>query len=156
MQVFEELNAYEPTRFLAASLSMAADTPGIQGLPSWRLLVAARTVQRPDKDKSWPLFQHIAETCTEAQYLKLIRKPAPTATPTASAAATTMQNFNPGPKIVETRPTEEEIHEAMKTARIDRGKRINPGLSGLKHWVALGYLPAEILKEFEGRSGAKP
>jgi hypothetical protein len=73
VQAVSELEAHEPTEYLAGSLVMAADTPSIRDLESWRLLVAARTVQKPNKSKTWGLFEHVAHTCTEADYRKLCR-----------------------------------------------------------------------------------
>jgi hypothetical protein len=73
LKVISELESHEPTKFIAASLVMAADTPGIRNLPSWRLFVAARTIQQPNKSKTWGLFQHVAQTCTEAQYQKCLQ-----------------------------------------------------------------------------------
>jgi hypothetical protein len=59
-----------------------------------------------------------------------------------------LQNHNPLPAIVETAPSSEEVQEAIAAARASKGKRINIGLTGLQHWVAAGFLPAETLREF--------
>jgi hypothetical protein len=75
VQVVNELRSHKPTSQLAEMLVQAADTPDMRNLPSWRLFVAARVVQQPNKGKEWPLFRSIALSCKMSEYEKLCKRP---------------------------------------------------------------------------------
>lgn len=70
LRACDDLKSYPPTQNLAVELESVAGTPEIREIASWRIWTAARTIQQPDKSKDWPLFRHIAITCTKAQYRK--------------------------------------------------------------------------------------
>jgi hypothetical protein len=68
VQVWRDLRNHAPTAHLASELVMAADTPAVRTVESWRLWVGCRVVHQPDRPKSWGCFIRSALCATEAEY----------------------------------------------------------------------------------------
>lgn len=75
-RVVEDLEGFKETKYLAGQLLMYADTPEIRDYPSWRLFVASRVVQRPNRGKTWDTFCRAAFNATPEEYERLKRGPA--------------------------------------------------------------------------------
>lgn len=92
-RVVQELEGFAETKYLGGQLLMYADTPGVRNYESWRLLVACRVVQRPDKPKSWATFTRSADNATWDEYQRLTKQHAPG----ASVAGPRKYNVVAGP-----------------------------------------------------------
>jgi hypothetical protein len=74
-RVVKDLEGFEETKYLADSLIMYASTPEIRGYPSWRLFVACRVVQRPNRGKTWDTFCRAAFNATLEEYERMKNGP---------------------------------------------------------------------------------